>query len=103
MQERAAADLAAGVTKALGETNLTFDGHACFATPRRLALLVDGLADHQPDVDVERRGPRVGAPQKAIDGFLRSLGTDDYSLAEQDDKKGKVLIARFVRRGAGDT
>ncbi len=55
--------------------------------------------ESQPDVLVERRGPRVGAPAKALEGFLGSLGVDDYRLEEQDDKKGKVHVARFTRHG----
>ena len=62
--------------------------------PRRLTLVMRGLAAKQADVEVERRGPRVGAPQAALDGFLGALGTTDYRLEEQDDRRGRVHVAR---------
>ena len=74
MQARAADDfkrLAADAFKAAG---LTFTKADAYVTPRRLALVVDGLPVAQPDVKEERRGPRVDAPPNAIDGFLRASG-----------------------------
>jgi glycyl-tRNA synthetase beta chain len=99
MQARAVRDLGQGVGKALGEAELSCESIEGFATPRRLALVVRGLPPRQPDVEVERRGPRVGAPAKAVQGFLGSLGTGDYELSEEDDRKGRVLVARFTRKG----
>jgi glycyl-tRNA synthetase beta chain len=99
MQVRARDDLAALVTKALDEAGLAHGKVEGFATPRRLVLAIDGLATQQPDVEVERKGPRVGAPEQAIEGFRRSLGTDDYELAEEEDKKGAFYVARFRRAG----
>ena len=52
--------------------------------------MVQGLVARQPDVEIERRGPRVGAPGQALEGFLGSLGVEDYRLEEQDDRKGRV-------------
>jgi glycyl-tRNA synthetase beta chain len=48
---------------------------------------------------VERRGPRIGAPQAALDGFIASLGVSDYTLEERDDRKGRVHVARYRRAG----
>ena len=100
MQGRAAADLRSLVTRGLDEAELAFGDSAAHATPRRLCLVVSGLAARQPDVEVERRGPRVGAPEKALEGFLGGLGTDEYALEERDDRKGRVYVARFTRAGA---
>ncbi len=94
MQARAAADLRDLVSKGLGEAGLTFDGAEAFATPRRLALVVRGLPERQPDQTAERKGPRADAPAGAIDGFLRSTGLKREQLEERDmGKAGKVLFA----------
>ena len=99
MQVRAKNDLCSLVCKALDESGLAYGGTETFATPRRLVLTIADLAIQQSDVDVERKGPRVGAPEKAIDGFKRSLGTDDYELTENEDKKGAFYVARFRKVG----
>ena len=99
MQERAAADLAELVGRSLGEAELGHERIDAYATPRRLALQVQGIPARQADVMVERRGPRVGAPQAALDGFIASLGVSDYALEERDDRKGRVHVARYQRAG----
>ncbi|MDH3658443.1 MAG: glycine--tRNA ligase subunit beta [Alphaproteobacteria bacterium] len=99
MQVKAKDDLKSLVCKALNEAEITYGKVQTFATPRRLVLAIDGLATEQPDVDVERKGPRVGAPDKAIEGFKRSLGAESYELTEEDDKKGAFYVARFRRAG----
>ncbi len=99
MQVRAKDDLGSLICKALDEAELTYGKIKTFATPRRLVLTIDDLATQQPDVDVERKGPRVGAPEKAIEGFKRSLGTDNYELTEEEDKKGAFYVARFRKVG----
>jgi glycyl-tRNA synthetase beta chain len=99
MQERASADLAELAGRALTEAELGYGQIRAFATPRRLTLSVQGVPVKQADVTVERRGPRVGAPQPAIDGFTASLGVSDYMLEERDDKKGRVYVARYRRAG----
>ena len=99
LQQRAADDLGELVGGALKEAELAFEQISTFATPRRLALVVHGLAAKQPDVEVEKRGPRVGAPRQALDGFIGSLGVTDYVLEERDDRKGRVHIARYLRSG----
>ncbi len=99
MQVRGKEDLAASVCKALDEAELSYGKVESHATPRRLVLAIDDLAARQLDVDVERKGPRVGAPEKALEGFKRSLGTESYELVEQDDRKGAVYVARFRKVG----
>ncbi len=99
LQRRAADDLGRLLGAALKEVELPFEQISSFATPRRLALVVSGLAAKQPDAEVERRGPRVGAPAEALDGFLASLGVADYTLEERDDKRGRVHVARYQRVG----
>jgi glycyl-tRNA synthetase beta chain len=99
LQQRAAEDLGKLVGGALKDAELPFAETLTYATPRRLTLVLRGLAARQADVEVERRGPRVGAPQEALDGFTGSLGVSDYALEEREDKRGKVHVARFVRQG----
>jgi len=99
MQARAAADLKARMTDGLVEAGLTYSGAAAFHTPRRLCLAVDGLLDKSPTLREERRGPRVDAPEKAIEGFLRGAGVAKEDLKVQDDKKGQVYVAVIEKPG----
>src|SRR5208283_668581 len=74
MQRQAAEDLKRLITGALVDCSLTYEGAQAFVTPRRLALHVVGLPAAQPTLREERKGPRVGAPEAAIQGFLKSAG-----------------------------
>ncbi len=102
MQRQAAEDLKRLVTNALVDRGLTYEGAASFATPRRLALHVAGLPGRQPDMREERKGPRVGAPEAAIQGFLKSAGLASIEQAkiEKDPKKGEFYVAVIERAGA---
>ena len=99
MQERAAADLAELVTKALGDARLEHEPARHFATPRRLTLVIDGLAASQPDLNEERKGPKVGAPDKAVEGFARSAGLAVGDLVERETDKGPCWFAVIEREG----
>jgi glycyl-tRNA synthetase beta chain len=100
MQARAAEDLKKLVTDALVEAGLTYEGAKAFATPRRLALTVQGLPGRAPDRKEERKGPRVGAPDGAIQGFLKAAGLKDISEAKvQNDPKGDFYIAVSEKPG----
>ncbi len=99
MQAKAADDLKSRVTNGLVEAGLTYGGAAAYATPRRLALRVDGLTDRSPDVKEERKGPRVDAPEKAVEGFLRGAGVSREDLVERDEKKGRVFYAVIDKPG----
>ncbi len=74
MQGRAADDLKKLMTDGMVEAGLTYASAAAFSTPRRLCLTVEGLLAESPTVREERKGPKVGAPDKAIEGFLRGAG-----------------------------
>ncbi|MCC2110448.1 MAG: glycine--tRNA ligase subunit beta [Hyphomicrobiales bacterium] len=95
MQSRAAEDLKKLVTDGLVAAGLTYDGARGFATPRRLVLAVSGLPAKSPDVSEERKGPRVGAPEKAVEGFLRAAGLAslDEATLVTDEKKGDYYVA----------
>ncbi|MGQ4275308.1 glycine--tRNA ligase subunit beta [Terrihabitans sp. B22-R8] len=100
MQARAADDLRKLVTDALVDAGLTYEGAKAFATPRRLALTVQGLPGRQPDRREERKGPRVGAPEGALKGFLKAAGLDSIEQARvQHDPKGDFYIAVTEKPG----
>jgi len=99
MQARAAEDLKRLVTEKLKAAGLEFSKADAFVTPRRLALVIDGLPVAQPDVKEERKGPRVDAPAQAIEGFLRSTGLSRDQLTEVEDKKGIFLVAIIEKQG----
>jgi glycyl-tRNA synthetase beta chain len=101
MQRQAADDLKRLVTNALVDRNLTYEGAQAFVTPRRLALHVVGLPAAQPTLREERKGPRVGAPEAAIQGFLKSAGLariEDATI-EKDPKKGEFYVAVTEKPG----
>src|SRR5258707_3179289 len=94
MQARAADDLKKMITDRLVDAGLVYEGAKAFATPRRLALAVQGVPARQPDAKEERKGPRVGAPESAIAGFLKAAGLKSVSEAKvQPDKKGDFYVA----------
>jgi glycyl-tRNA synthetase beta chain len=101
MQRQAAEDLKRLVTSALVERNLVYEGAQSFVTPRRLALHVVGLPAAQPTLREERKGPRVGAPEAAIQGFLKSAGLSriEDARVETDPKKGQFYVASIEKPG----
>jgi glycyl-tRNA synthetase beta chain len=100
MQARAAEDLRKLMTDRLVAAGLTYEGAKAFVTPRRLALSVHGIPVRQPDLKDERKGPRVGAPDAAIAGFLKAAGLKSLSEAKvQPDKKGDFYVALIDKPG----
>ncbi len=101
MQRRAADDLKSLVTNALVEAGLTYEGAKAFATPRRLALHIAGLPVASKATREERKGPRVGSPAQALEGFLRGAGLSSIEEAtiQSDPKKGEFYIAVIEKLG----
>ncbi len=101
MQVRAAEDLARLVVDGLKARGLDVGSARSYSTPRRLTLVIDGVAAQSPAVSEEKKGPRVGAPEQAVQGFLKSAGL--ASLAEativQDEKKGDFYLAKIDKPG----
>src|SRR6185369_13885587 len=84
--------------KAAGLAFARADG---YVTPRRLVLVVDGLPVTQADVKEEKKGPRVGSPQQAVDGFLKSAGLSSLAQCEERDTgKGVFYFAVIEKKGA---
>ncbi|MFG1377521.1 glycine--tRNA ligase subunit beta [Xanthobacter autotrophicus] len=101
MQAQAAEQLKKLVTDDLVERGLLYEGAKAFVTPRRLALAVHGLPGRQADQREEKKGPRVGAPEGAIAGFLKSAGlaSIDQATVQSDPKKGDFYVAVVEKPG----
>ena len=100
MQARAEADLRKLILEGLAGFGLKPEAARTFSTPRRLGLAADGLPAASAAVVEERKGPRVGAPDAAIQGFVKAAGLASIDEAEiVEDKKGQSYIARINRPG----
>ncbi len=105
MQAKAQADLERAVMDKLSEAGLMAEGVKAFSGPRRLCVVAEGLPIKSADVREERKGPKVGAPEKAIAGFLRGAGLDSIEQAEiqEDKKKGQFYVAVINKPGVETT
>ena len=101
MQGRAAEDLRRLVTEGLKAQGLVVGEARAYATPRRLALVVEGVPAKSPDLSEERKGPRVNAPEQAIAGFLKSAGLKSIKDATvvKDEKKGDFYVVKVDKPG----
>ncbi len=100
MQNRARADLARLLGDKLKAAGLEFGAIKTFATPRRLTAVIDGLPKRSPDVSEERKGPRVDAPEQAVNGFLKAAGLSSVDQAQvREDKKGSYYVALLEKPG----
>ena len=100
MQAKAADDLRKMVTDKLVAEGLVYEGAKAFVTPRRLALTVQGIPARQPDLKQERKGPKIGAPDAAVQGFLKAAGLKSLDEAKiQRDPKGDFYIALIEKAG----
>ena len=100
MQARASADLKRLVTTGLDKAGLSHGEARAYATPRRLTVVVEGLPEKQQDVTEEKKGPKVGAPEQAIQGFMKANGLSDIAEAEtRESNKGTFYF--LVRHIAG--
>ncbi|MFL6690056.1 MAG: glycine--tRNA ligase subunit beta [Alphaproteobacteria bacterium] len=99
MQAQAAKDLERLVVGALSDRGLLFEAAKSFAGPRRLTLAIAGLPAKQPDVSEELKGPKVDAPEAALDGFLRKNGLSKEQLKIEETPKGDVYIGVIARKG----
>ncbi len=100
MQTRAAEDLLRLTREKFAAPGLDAGKSQTFVTPRRLVLTVEDLPAMQADTSEERRGPRVGSPQSAIDGFLKAAGVTLAQCEQRDTGKGVFYFAVIRRTGA---
>ncbi|HWJ75232.1 MAG TPA: glycine--tRNA ligase subunit beta [Kaistia sp.] len=105
MQRKAADDLQKLVTDTLVAAGLHYEGAKAFSTPRRLALTITGIPGHSAPTREERKGPKVGAPEQAVQGFLRSAGLAslDEAKIQSDPKKGDFYVAVIEKHGRHTT
>ena len=96
MQKAARAELEKLFRQQLDGAGLAAHKIAVYSTPRRLALIAKGLADETQAVSEERKGPRADAPDKAIEGFLRSTGLTRDQLVAREDKKGNAVLFAVI-------
>jgi glycyl-tRNA synthetase beta chain len=100
MQRRAIEDLAGLIRDKLAAAEIPAGALRGYVTPRRLTIIADGLPERQPDRSEERRGPRVGAPPQALDGFLRSAGLASVEQCEvRDTGRGEFYFAIVQHAG----
>jgi glycyl-tRNA synthetase beta chain len=99
MQAKALADFVKLMTDGLKEAGLTHGAVTSHVTPRRLVLAIEGLPLAQPDTSEERRGPKADAPEKAIEGFLGSVGMTLDQVERRETPKGVFLFAMVERKG----
>ncbi|KUJ74509.1 glycine--tRNA ligase subunit beta [Thiomicrospira sp. XS5] len=95
-----------GVKAGLDEAELNYDVAQAYASPRRLAVRVEGLQTRQEDKTVERKGPAKkaafdadGNPTKALQGFARGCGADVSDLSELETDKGIWMVYYLEQKG----
>lgn len=99
MQRRAADELGRLFGAALKDNNLEFEAIATYATPRRLIVHVTGVPETQSTQEIERKGPRTDAPEKALEGFLGSVPVTIEQCEVREDKKGSFYVACWTEEG----
>ena len=101
MQVKAAEDLRRLVDEGLKARGLETGVALSFSTPRRLVLVIEGVPAQSPAISEEKKGPRVGAPEQAVSGFLKSAGLANLRDATivKDEKKGDYYAARIDKPG----
>lgn len=99
MQTRAAMELSLRVTAALKEAQLSYSICTPYVTPRHLAVHVSDIPDSQPDITIEKKGPRTSAPAQAIDGFCQSVGHKKEELEVRGEGKDATYFAVIEQKG----
>ncbi|HCY56413.1 MAG TPA: glycine--tRNA ligase subunit beta, partial [Oceanicaulis sp.] len=100
MQARAEDDLARLMGEAFKAAGLGFDSLETFSGPRRIGLVAEGVPARTADVSEERKGPRVGSPDKAVEGFLRGAGLESLDQCRIDNTpKGDFYVALIEKPG----
>lgn len=99
MQVRAGQELLKAMDAGLKAAGLSPQDSNVMTGPRRMTYVTD-VALRSPDVSEERKGPRVGSPERALEGFMRGAGITDISQAEiRSDKKGDYYVAVISSEG----
>jgi glycyl-tRNA synthetase beta chain len=99
MQLPMANKLKEAIEQRLKDEKLYFQKIEAYTTPRRLVISVDGMSLTQEDTVEEKRGPKVGAPEQALNGFLKSTGLTADQLQQRETDKGTFYFAIKEQRG----
>ena len=98
--------LSSQVEAGLNKAAIGFNAIHPYATPRRLALLIEGVEVSQPDLPIERRGPAKaaafnpdGSPSKALEGFLKGAQATVKDLVTLETDKGAWVAVRQIQKG----
>ena len=100
MQARAEADLARMMAEALTQGGLKANSTKTYSGPRRIVFIAEGVPAQSAATVEERKGPRVGAPERAVEGFLRAAGLkslDECQIVKEP--KGDYYLARAEKPG----
>lgn len=104
MQAKAAADLKDLITKGLADNGLEYTKAEAHSTPRRITVVVDGLPLENNPPPIDKKGPRIDAPEQALNGFLKSIGQTDFSKCVQEESpKGTFWYYREDVKGQATT
>ncbi len=98
-QESAENNFFKNIVNGLKENSLEFSEALSYSTPRRLALIIKGLPEKQPDIKKEIKGPKEKSPQQALDGFFKSVELSIKDCELRDTDKGKVYYAVINKIG----
>lgn len=98
-QKQAADDLQHLFVTELKNQMLPYDSIKSHVTPRRLTLVIDGLPIKQNDIEEIYKGPKVGAPEAAIKGFLEANDISLEDCVQEDTPKGKVWVFKLPKKG----
>ncbi len=85
----------------LAEEDIKASSRRVHVSPRRMVVHLEGLPECQPSFETERKGPRIGAPTRAVEGFARSAGVGTKDLVRRTTSKGEFWFA--VSRKGGQT
>ena len=99
MQEAARGNLRSIMTEGLMTAGLNYESTTSYCTPRRLVLVISGLSEKSRPRIIERKGPRVTAPDQAINGFLKSTGLNKKDLEIRPIKGVDFFFANIEQPG----
>lgn len=99
LQAPAAEALAKAIREGLAAASLPVTGEKTYYAPRRVALVLEGLPDVQPDVILEKKGPKVGANAQALEGFCRSVNLSADQLEQREVGKDTFYYAIIAQKG----
>ena len=99
MQKAATEQFTKALLQALADSDIPFSEGACHSTPRRLIFTATDLPETIADKVEEKKGPKVGAPEQALNGFLRSNNLTQDDIEEQETPKGTFWFAKTTVKG----